>query len=393
MTGWSGTVKAGVAPALAPTGVAAPLGVTVASVGDPRSPSTWSGIPAGVFGALRELGVMARGLDLALPSGLEQVTLVAAAALTRNRYDAHGAAVAMTIRSLLARRHLGAHVDGVVQIGTNFTLPDRITYVTLEDMTLCQGSAVHPVFSRMSERGIASWEQRRAGIYQRARMCAVGSRWAAESLLSDYGVTRERIAVVGFGANHRANGPDRVWDPPRFLFVGIDWERKGGPLLLRAFSRVREACPDATLHVVGGHPPLRQPGVSAHGALSQARAGDREKMVELFAHATCLVMPSLVEPFGIAHVEAASAGLPSIGSRVGGPRDVIGADGGVVVDPDDEEALFAAMLRLCDPDTARRMGAAARERSHLYTWPKVAERLLRALGLQAPDGRTLAELL
>jgi glycosyltransferase involved in cell wall biosynthesis len=198
---------------------------------------------------------------------------------------------------------------------------------------------------------------------------------------------------VGFGANHRADVPDREWRSPRLLFVGIDWERKGGPLVLRAFARLRRAIPDATLDVVGGHPPLQEPGVNAHGVLSPASERDRETMVELFARATCFVMPSLVEPFGIAYVEAASAGVPSIGSSLGGPRDVIGADGGVLVEPADEEGLVEAMRRLADPDTARRMGAAAHARSALYTWPKVAERLLRALGLPAPDGRTPAEFL
>jgi glycosyltransferase involved in cell wall biosynthesis len=133
--------------------------------------------------------------------------------------------------------------------------------------------------------------------------------------------------------------------------------------------------------------------VNAHGVLSQAREKDREIVLGLFARATCFVMPSRIEPFGIAYVEAAAAGVPSIASSVGGPRDVIGADGGLIVEHEEEEGLFQAMLRLADPDTAQRMGQAARARSTHYTWPKVAERLLRALGLQAPDGRKLAEFL
>ena len=54
-------------------------------------------------------------------------------------------------------------------------------------------------------------------------------------------------------------------------------------------------------------------------------------------------------------------------------------DGGVVVDPDDDEALFLEMRRLADPGTAARTGAAAKLRSELFTWPAVAGRLLRAL--------------
>jgi Glycosyl transferases group 1 len=373
---------------------ALPPKVALVSVGDPESSATWSGITAGILGGLGEVGVVTQAFDLALPRWFEPAVLLAAAAPTRNRYDAEGAALTARVRSLLARRRLkGASLDGMIQIGTTFTLPRGVPYVTLEDMTLRQAAVGHPVFSHMSVPVIQSWERRRAEIYSRASMCAVASRWAAESLRADYGIAPASVAVVGFGANHSTNVPDRDWRSPRFLFVGIDWERKGGPLVLRAFSRLRRSIPSASLDVVGGHPPLQEPGVNAHGVLSQAHARDREIMVELFAHATCFVMPSLIEPFGIAYVEAASAGIPSIGSSVGGPRDVIGADGGLVVQPGDEEGLLEAMLRLCDPDTARRMGAAARERSALYTWRQVAERLLRALGLQAPDGRELAAFL
>jgi hypothetical protein len=369
--------------------------VAVVAVGDPASPQTWSGTTAGVLSALRVLGVHAHAVDLTLPRGVEQATLVAAAAPTRNRYDAHSAALTMRLRSVLARRRLRRlRLDGAIQVGSGFALPEGVPFVTLEDMTLRQAVAAHPVFSRMSPAAIAAWERRRAPIYASARACAAASHWAADSLTGDYGMAPERVVVVGLGPNHRAGAATRAgerdWRTPRFLFVGIDWERKGGPLLLRAFARLYAERPDATLDVVGGHPPLDQPGVNAHGVLAGVRESERELLAALFARATCFAMPAQVEPFGIVHIEASAAGIPSIGSAVGGPRDVIGADGGFVVQPGDEEGLLAAMRRVCDPEQARRMGLAAAERSRSYTWEKTAERLLGALGLPAPDGRALA---
>jgi glycosyltransferase involved in cell wall biosynthesis len=368
--------------------------IALVSVGDPRSPGTWSGVTAGICAGMRDLAVDVVPVDLSLPPVAERAMLAAAAARTRNRYDAEGTVLVDRVRSRLARRALGrAEVDGTIQIGTTFTPAPGERFVTLEDMTLRQALEVHPVFSRMSPSVARSWERRRTGIYSSARTCAAASRWTADSLARDYGVEPERIAIVGFGANHRPSAGERDWSSPRFLFVGIDWERKGGPLLLRAFARVREAIPAATLDVIGGHPPLRQEGVSFHGVLSQEREDDRALVLELFGKATCFVMPSQVEPFGIAYVEAAAAGIPSIGSLVGGPPDVIGPEGGRVVPPLDEEALVRAMLELADPATARRAGEAARARSALYTWTAVAERLLRALGLGLPGGREPAEFL
>jgi glycosyltransferase involved in cell wall biosynthesis len=365
------------------------------SVGDPRTPETWSGVTAGIFSALVELGVQPQALDVTMPLGLERAMLAAGAAPTRNRFDAEGSPLSRAARTALVWRRLrGAGEEAILQIGTMFELPAGARYVTLEDMTLRQAVAVHPVFSRMSSRTVARWEKARERIYAGARMCAAASHWTGDSLKLDYGLPHERVAVVGFGANHTGSPAGREWLTPRFLFVGIDWERKGGPRVLRAFERLRQRTyPDAELDLVGGHPPIDQPGVRGHGVLVQQRARDRDLLSTLFARATCMVMPSEVEPFGIVHVEAAYAGIPSIASSVGGPRDVVGADGGIVVDPHDEDALLAAMERIADPQLARTMGAAAQRRSALYTWRLVAERLLRALGVEAPDGHALADFL
>jgi glycosyltransferase involved in cell wall biosynthesis len=367
--------------------------VAVASVGDPESPATWSGVTAGLLSALRELGIATTPVDLSFARPFERALLTVGAARTRNRFDAHGAPSTIAARGLLARRRARSGFDGVIQIGSGFVLPPGTRYVTLEDMTLRQAGLAHPVFSRMSDRGVAAWEKVRATVYSRARMCSVASHWTGDSLVADYGIERDRVAVVGFGANHPASAIERDWSSPRFLFIGVDWERKGGPQLLRAFSRLRALVPQATLDLVGGHPPVKQDGVTTHGELSKSQARDRQVIGGLFARATCLAVPSLIEPFGIVYVEAGSSGIPSIVSGAGGGRDVVGSDGGIVVAPGDEHELFEAMRVLADPTVARRMGGAARERAALYTWTKVAERLLRTLGLTLPSGRRLAELL
>lgn len=365
--------------------------MAVVAVGDPRAPYTWSGVTAGICAGLQECGVDALPIDLTLFNGLETLLRIAAATPTRNRYDAEGAALTRRVRSGVAVRRLrGASLSGVIQIGTTFELPAGERFVTLEDMSLRQAVGVHPVFSRMTARTVNSWERQRARIYSRAVMVATASRWTAQSLHDDYGLAPERIAVVGFGANHLVKQRERDWSRPRFLFVGLDWHRKGGPLLLHAFRRLRLTHPEAQLDLAGGHPPIDELGVNAHGVLERGSVEGQRRVSELFAQATCFVMPSAVEPFGIAHVEAASAGIPSIGTSVGGPPDVIGEDAGVVVQPGDADALLGAMVRLADADTARCMGAVAQERSRLYTWGKVAERLMRALDVGAPDGRSLA---
>jgi glycosyltransferase involved in cell wall biosynthesis len=118
----------------------------------------------------------------------------------------------------------------------------------------------------------------------------------------------------------------------------------------------------------------------------------RSRLAELYGRATAFVMPSLHEPSGTVLIEAASAGIPSIGTTNGGAQTCIG-DGGYVVDPLEPQEILDAMLKLCNPDTAQRLGELAREHAKLFTWRKVAERLVRAFDLPDVDLTGYAEFL
>src|SRR5690348_11730707 len=72
--------------------------------------------------------------------------------------------------------------------------------------------------------------QRKA--YERAVAVCLTSRWAAESVLNEYGVAPQKVHVVGVGRNHSPVDVERDWSVPHFLFVGMDWERKNGPAVL-----------------------------------------------------------------------------------------------------------------------------------------------------------------
>ena len=191
---------------------------------------------------------------------------------------------------------------------------------------------------------------------------------------------RGLACVVGIGTDQAVVEQPRDWSAPRFLFVGQDWERKNGEALLRSFERLRRAQPNAELHLVGGHPRVDLEGVVGHGVLRLGVRADRRALLALYRLATCLVLPSLVEPSAIVHVEAAAFGVPSIGTSVGGSRELIG-DGGRVVDPHDDRALLDALTELSRPETAASLGRRAQRRAPLYTWNAVAARILTALGV------------
>jgi phosphatidylinositol alpha-mannosyltransferase len=166
--------------------------------------------------------------------------------------------------------------------------------------------------------------------------------------------------------------------PLRILFIGQAVERKGLPVLLRAFEALREQVP-ATLTLVGANPDevahmmLDDRGVHALGKVSEAR-----KHAEL-AGADVLCAPSLHgESFGMVLTEALAASTPVIASDIPGYRDVV-RDGieGVLTPPGDALALAEALRAFALESAARaRMAADARMRAERFAWPHVAAEVL-----------------
>jgi glycosyltransferase involved in cell wall biosynthesis len=375
--------------------------------GDPQARGTWSGTPAGIASGLEALGFTVIRIDARPPRALDVATFNAVAlAHVRPRPGGpkaalrHGRAVARLSPSVArvrgaavaGRLRDAARLDAIVQIGTGYAIPRGLPVATFEDMTIPQAVALeYPGWEALSPRAIEARKRIQRAAYERATACCSSTSWAAESVVRDYGIDPAKVHSVGLGRNYDpAPSPDRDWSVPRFLFVGVDWQGKNGPGVLEAFARVRAEHPDATLDVVGAHPPLdAHAGVTGHGVLRMDQPADKAKLEDLFATRTCFVMPSWREASAIAYIEAMTAGLPIIGSAAGGSIDLIG-DAGEVVDPADGAALLSAMRRYANPGVAQALSANALERSPLFTWRAVAERIVRALGL--PSGPRADEL-
>jgi glycogen synthase len=374
--------------------------------GDGRLPAARSGVPFSLARGLEEAGASVRHLraDLSPPLDRAALDLLTLLELPRATFAGHprvsrraafnGPAMGW-LQSRAGRHRLRStsELDGVVQVGSSYCLSTDRPVVTHDDMTVVQAAkAGYPGLTALTRRQLGARIERQRTAYEQATACCVVTRWAARSLIEDYGISPEKVHVVGGGRNHEPRVGSRDWSTPRFLLVGKDWERKNGPAVLRAFMRLRQDIPEARLDLVGGHPAVSADGVTAHGLLRLDVASERRRVDELFASATCFVMPSRHEPAGLVIAEANAAGIPTIGTTEGGSIEFIG-DAGRTVHPDDDEGLLVAMRELADPATAEQLGRRARERAPLFTWRAVGERVLRALRLPGTDERRLAPFL
>jgi glycosyltransferase involved in cell wall biosynthesis len=189
-----------------------------------------------------------------------------------------------------------------------------------------------------------------------ARALVAWSQWAADSLVADYGVPRERIVVTapGASAEYFAIGARRVVGahsdgPVRLLFVGGDFVRKGGFLLLEAIraARPRRA---VELHVVtrDAVPPTQ--GVIVHHGIGP----NSPELFALFAAADVFVLPTLGECLSVALMEAAAAGLPIISTNVGALSEAaLDGQSALVVRPGEPRSLRIALERIVDDDALR----------------------------------------
>jgi glycosyltransferase involved in cell wall biosynthesis len=221
-----------------------------------------------------------------------------------------------------------------------------------------------------------TWAKMEKGAYQNARMVFTMSRNISRSLINEYGCSPQKVKCVHAGSNVSAEVSGNI-DNSRFsakniLFVGVEWERKGGPVLLEAFRLLRRVHPEARLTIVGCSPQVNEPGVQIEGRVPLA------EVPRYYRSASVFCLPTLNEPFGLVFLEAASFGLPVVATRIGAIPEIV-ADGksGYLVEPQNPIELAARLGDLLrEPGRAEQFGAYGHDWvSRRYSWEETGNRL------------------
>lgn len=234
-------------------------------------------------------------------------------------------------------------------------------------------------FSRFSEQTaqrIIAYQQQ---VFERCAAIFPRTQWAARSVRDDYGIPEHRIVPAGAGPNYFAEPlPHGPYDNQTILFIGAEFERKGGPLIVEAFRKVREVMPEARLRIVGCSPEVDLPGVEVIGRIPKDAPGGLERLLQVYAEASVFCIMSDFEPFGIVVLEAQNSYVPCVApARFAFTETIQSHVTGRHVSGHDINELAEILKELLgDPARLAQMGQAGnRFVREQWTWDATARRM------------------
>lgn len=226
-----------------------------------------------------------------------------------------------------------------------------------------------------------------------AALATFPSQWAADSAVSRYGASREKISVIPWGANlpsipsqeevERAIA-QRPLRNCHLVFIGRQWARKGGEFLVETVEELNRSGLPTRATIIGCAPAGLSPELfDIHPYLDKGRPEHFATLSSVMLGAHFLFLPSRAEAYGQAFCEAAAFGLPSIGSTAGGiPTVIRDGETGFVRPLETSATQFAAIILdvLSDEARYRRLAKQAREDFLLrLNWDSFGNRLSDAI--------------
>jgi len=254
------------------------------------------------------------------------------------------------------------------------------TYKEFDTMPL-----LGPRFARLE----ADAAKRLAGII-------VSSDWAAEEARRLYGMSAAKVHSIPLGAvwtpDLEGQALDAIIDARpddqlELLYVGKDWERKGGPLAIEIARLLKESgVPNVRLHIAGCTPDVRgqPPGlVQVHGFLNPEVPSESALLKSLFLRSHFLVVPTQAECFGIVFAEAQAFALPPVSRAVQAlPSIVIDGETGILEHPEAPASAYSQRILALARDRPRYrlMARAARARFEAtFTWERFAVKTVETI--------------
>jgi glycosyltransferase involved in cell wall biosynthesis len=212
-----------------------------------------------------------------------------------------------------------------------------------------------------------------------ARHVVTTSAATARLLTADYSIASERLSVVEPGTDRGDGSPRKNDDALALLAVGAVVERKGYDLLVAALAKLKHL--SWRLVIAGDHGRSPEAFRRLEAIIAWFGLADRitllgavsaQQLASLYATSDLFVLPSRFEGYGMAFAEAIAHGLPVIGTTAGAIPQTVPAGAGILVGPDNVDALASALRRLIENPHEREQLAAGARAATFPSWKEQA---------------------
>ncbi len=205
--------------------------------------------------------------------------------------------------------------------------------VCINDITSYLAQEYYPEYSRLTVNSRRVHHKIEQMTLAKSRLLLYSSEWAANSARTQYKLPNTKIECVPFGANiddedipmESVIKTKKQGDVCNLLFVGVDWERKGGQFAFETMLALLKRSVNTTLTVCGCTPPsqFRHKNLTIIPFLNKNVPQEKKMFADLFLDSSFFILPTRQEAYGIVFCEAGAYGVPSIATSTGGVTEIV----------------------------------------------------------------------
>jgi glycosyltransferase involved in cell wall biosynthesis len=266
--------------------------------------------------------------------------------------------------------------DAILQISATFSFDQndkkRVPHYLLTDYTMQLAIKHNPALLHRNRMRL--WLKEEKKLYNKVAAIFIPAKYLIDYFQMDYDVLPSKCTVIGYGSKFPVQTKEHNHNCKKILFVGKDFDRKGGNDLLAAFAIVRENIPDAELIIVG---PAINPAENMDGVSFFGHVNDPIKLQNIYRQCSIFAMPSHHEPFGLVFLEAMANGLVCIGSSIDAMPEIMSNSGFTIEKGNIKELASEISKLLLNPLLVSELSKLSQEKINAhYNWSDVSDAIL-----------------
>ncbi len=198
-----------------------------------------------------------------------------------------------------------------------------IPIIYMADATFFQLQGYYPFFKDIAMYNINQGIQLDKRVFENAAHCMLASEWTKQSAINDYNIPDNKITVAPLGANldHIPSAAEIKKEKNKtckLLFIGVEWERKGGQIALDTFYALKKMGVSVQLTIIGCVPPVQISDADITVIPFIDKHKEESRLYNIIRDSDFLLLPTRAECAGVVFCEASAYGVPSITTNTGG---------------------------------------------------------------------------